>query len=57
MDVALATSLLYYATIPDAYDLAVVVIGDRDYIPATARRGAWANALPSPASGGVVPRV
>lgn len=33
VDVALATSLLYYATIPDAYDLAVVVIGDRDYIP------------------------
>ncbi len=33
VDIALATSLLYYAAIPYAYDLAIVVIGDRDYLP------------------------
>jgi hypothetical protein len=33
VDIALATSLLYFAAIPYAYDLAVTVIGDRDYIP------------------------
>jgi len=33
VDIALATSLLYYAAIPHAYDIAIVVIGDRDYIP------------------------
>jgi len=34
VDVALATSLVYYATVPHAYDVAIVVIGDRDYTPA-----------------------
>ena len=34
VDVALATSLVYYATMPHAYDVAIVVIGDRDYTPA-----------------------
>ncbi len=33
VDIALATSLLYYAAIPNAYDLAIAVIGDRDYLP------------------------
>lgn len=33
VDIALATALLYYAAIPYAYDIAVVVIGDRDYRP------------------------
>jgi cold shock CspA family protein len=34
VDVALATSLVYYATVTHAYDVAIVVIGDRDYTPA-----------------------
>ncbi len=33
VDIALATALLYYAAIPYAYDIAVVVVGDRDYRP------------------------
>ena len=33
VDIALATALLYYAAIPYAYDLALVVVGDRDYRP------------------------
>jgi cold shock CspA family protein len=34
VDVALAASLLYYAAIPDAYDVAIVVAGDGDFKPA-----------------------
>ena len=33
VDIALATSLLYYAAIPYAYDVGVVIVGDRDYLP------------------------
>ncbi|HWR81799.1 MAG TPA: NYN domain-containing protein [Candidatus Deferrimicrobium sp.] len=33
VDVALATSLLYFAAIPYAYDIAIAVLGDRDYKP------------------------
>jgi cold shock CspA family protein len=33
VDIALATSLLYNAAIPHAYDVAIVVVGDRDYVP------------------------
>lgn len=33
VDIALATSMLYFAAIPYAYDIAVTVIGDRDYVP------------------------
>ena len=33
MDLALAANLFYYAVIPNAYDIALVVIGDRDYRP------------------------
>ena len=40
VDIALASSLIYYGSVPNAYDIAVVVIGDRDYVPAlqTVRR-------------------
>ncbi len=34
VDIALASSILYYAAVPNAYDIAVVLIGDKDYIPA-----------------------
>ena len=33
VDVALATRMLFYAMTPGAYDIAVVVIGDKDYLP------------------------
>ncbi len=33
VDIALAAALLYYAAIPYAYDVALVVAGDRDYRP------------------------
>lgn len=33
-DVALACSMLYYAAVPLAYDVAIPVIGDDDYVPA-----------------------
>ncbi|NMB87311.1 MAG: NYN domain-containing protein [Chloroflexi bacterium] len=33
VDISLATAVLYYAAIPNAYDIAVVVVGDRDFIP------------------------
>lgn len=33
VDIALATYALYYAAIPYAYDIAIAVIGDRDFIP------------------------
>jgi cold shock CspA family protein/uncharacterized LabA/DUF88 family protein len=33
-DVALACAMLYYAAAPSAYDVAVPVIGDDDYVPA-----------------------
>ena len=33
VDIALATAILYYAAIPHAYDIALAVIGDRDYRP------------------------
>ncbi|MFH2098463.1 MAG: NYN domain-containing protein, partial [Pseudomonadota bacterium] len=34
VDVALASSMLYFAAIPYSYDIALTVIGDRDYLPA-----------------------
>jgi hypothetical protein len=37
VDIALASAMLYYAAIPSAYDVAIVVIGDRDYIPVLQR--------------------
>jgi hypothetical protein len=33
VDIALASVMLYLAAIPQAYDIAVVVLGDRDYLP------------------------
>lgn len=33
VDIALATAILYYAAIPNAYDVAIVVLGDRDFLP------------------------
>jgi uncharacterized LabA/DUF88 family protein len=33
VDIALATSMLFYAAIPYAYDIAVPIIGDIDYMP------------------------
>ncbi|HEY9086637.1 MAG TPA: cold shock domain-containing protein [Anaerolineaceae bacterium] len=33
VDISLAASALYYAAIPNVYDIAIVVIGDRDFIP------------------------
>lgn len=33
VDIALATAILYNAAIPHAYDIAIAVVGDRDYIP------------------------
>lgn len=33
VDIALATSMLYHAAIPNAYDIAVAVIGDGDFAP------------------------
>lgn len=33
VDIALAASMLYYAAIPQVYDIAIAVIGDQDYVP------------------------
>lgn len=33
VDIALASSMLYYAAIPDGFDVALAVIGDKDYFP------------------------
>lgn len=33
VDIALATAMLYYAAVPNAYDIGVAVIGDQDYVP------------------------
>lgn len=33
VDIALASSMLYYAAIPNAYDVALGIIGDQDYVP------------------------
>lgn len=33
VDIALATSMLHLATLPYAYDVAIPIIGDRDYVP------------------------
>lgn len=33
VDVALASTLMYYAAVPGAYDVAIVVVGDEDFVP------------------------
>lgn len=37
VDIQLAVDMLHYATVPDAYDVAVLLSGDKDYIPAMVR--------------------
>jgi uncharacterized LabA/DUF88 family protein len=37
IDIALAVEMMHYATVPGAYDVAVLVSGDKDFIPALAR--------------------
>ncbi|CAM9124767.1 unnamed protein product [Choristocarpus tenellus] len=37
IDIALAVEMLHYATIPDAYDVAILVTGDKDFMPAMSR--------------------
>lgn len=34
VDIALATSMLYFAAVPAAYDIAIAVVGDQDFVPA-----------------------
>lgn len=34
VDISLATSMLYFAAIPSAYDIAIAVLGDQDFKPA-----------------------
>lgn len=34
VDIALAVEMLYMATVPDGYDIAVIITGDKDFIPA-----------------------
>lgn len=33
VDIALASAMLYYAAIPQVYDIAISIIGDQDYVP------------------------
>ncbi len=33
VDIALATAVLFYAAMPYAYDIAIAVVGDRDFVP------------------------
>lgn len=37
VDIALAVDMVHYATVPDAFDVAVLVSGDRDFLPALCR--------------------
>ena len=37
VDISLATTMLYYAALPNAYDIAVAVVGDRDFKPVLQR--------------------
>jgi uncharacterized LabA/DUF88 family protein len=37
VDIQLAVDMLYYATIPDSYDVALLLTGDRDFVPAVIR--------------------
>merc|ERR1719201_3129111 len=37
VDIALAVDMLHYATVPNGYDVAVLVSGDKDFIPALLR--------------------
>jgi len=37
VDIQLAVEMLHYATVPNAYDVAVLLSGDKDFIPALTR--------------------
>ena len=37
IDISLAVEMMHYASVPGAYDVAVIVSGDKDFIPALAR--------------------
>lgn len=37
IDIQLAVDMLHYATVPDAYDIALLLSGDKDYVPAMVR--------------------
>lgn len=37
VDIQLAVDMLYYATVPDAYDVALLLTGDKDFLPAVIR--------------------
>lgn len=37
VDIQLAVEMMHYATIPDAYDVAVLISGDKDFLPALLR--------------------
>lgn len=37
IDISLAVEMMHYATVPGAYDIAVLVSGDKDFMPALAR--------------------
>ncbi len=37
VDIQLAVDMLHYATVPDAYDVALLLSGDRDFVPAMVR--------------------
>lgn len=34
VDISLAVEMLYMATVPDAYNLAIIITGDKDFMPA-----------------------
>jgi uncharacterized LabA/DUF88 family protein len=37
VDIQLAVEMMHYATVPDAYDVAVLLSGDKDFLPALVR--------------------
>lgn len=37
VDIQLAVDMLHYATVPNAYDIAILLSGDKDYLPAMVR--------------------
>jgi len=37
VDISLAVEMLHYATVPNAYDVAIILSGDKDFIPALVR--------------------
>lgn len=37
IDIALAVEMLFYATVPNAYDVAILLTGDKDFMPAMTR--------------------